>query len=135
MVLLVNLVIFGLLFCILFKYCFTTVRTGSKITVFCLREFGLVIDCLRHVLSRVRSGNLFSASLRACEIACSAPPSSAMAQTFALDWSTRMNKLQSGPPKHGQILTMAEIKLRAFFSPQQTRRFLYNMNDSSCCHS
>ena len=29
-----------------------------------------------------------------------------------------MNKLQSGPPWHGQILTMAEIKLRAFF-PQQ----------------
>ena len=35
---------------------------------------------------------------------------------FALCWSTRMNKLQSGPPRHGQILTMAEIRLRVFFS-------------------
>ena len=26
-----------------------------------------------------------------------------------------MNKLQSGPPRHGQILTMTEIKMRAFF--------------------
>ena len=31
-----------------------------------------------------------------------------------MDWSTRMNKLQSGPPRHGQLLTMAEIKLRHF---------------------
>ena len=34
LLLLVNFVIFGLLFCILFKYCFVTVGVGSKITVF-----------------------------------------------------------------------------------------------------
>ena len=31
-----------------------------------------------------------------------------------MDWSTRMNKLQCGPPRDGQILTMAENKLRLF---------------------
>ena len=35
-----------------------------------------------------------------------------------MDQSTRMNKLQSGPPRHGQILTMTEIKLRFFFAQQ-----------------
>ena len=30
--------------------------------------------------------------------------------------SSRMNKLQSGHPGHDQILTVAEMKLRAFFS-------------------
>ena len=72
----INYVIFGLLLCILFKYCFITAGMVSKITVFCLREFEPVIDYLQHVLSRVRSGNLSSASLRACEMACNAPPCS-----------------------------------------------------------
>ena len=63
LLLLVNFVFFGSLLCMLFKYCFITVGIGSKITVFfCLREFEPVIDCLQHVLSRVR--NLLSASLR-----------------------------------------------------------------------
>ena len=31
-----------------------------------------------------------------------------------------MDKLQSGPPGNGQILTMAEMKLRVFFFQQQT---------------
>ena len=34
--------------------------------------------------------------------------------TFALDKSTWMNKLQSGPPRHGQILRMAKNKLGLF---------------------
>ena len=33
-------------------------------------------------------------------------------ETFALDSSTRLNEHQSGSARHGQILTMAEIKLR-----------------------
>ena len=36
-----------------------------------------------------------------------------------------MNRLQSGPPTHGQILTLAEMKLRAFF-------FSNNFNLRSC---
>ena len=51
--LLPNFVILGLLFCILFKYCFMIVRMGSKVIVFCLREFEPIFDCLQHVLSRV----------------------------------------------------------------------------------
>ena len=83
LLLLVNFVFFGLLFCIVFKYCLLPVGIGSKITVFfCLRDFEPVIDCLQHVLSRVRSGNLLSAALRACEIACNAPPSSTMKGFF-----------------------------------------------------
>ena len=57
---------------------FTTVGIGSKITVFCLRFDQHAKDSL----SRVRSGSLFSASLRAYEIACSAPPSSTMTGDF-----------------------------------------------------
>ena len=67
-----------------FENCFITVWIVSNITVFCLRESDTVIDCLQHVLSRVRSGNLLSASLCACEIACNAPPYSTMTRDFCI---------------------------------------------------
>ena len=65
---------------ILFSYCWD--RVENYFFFFCLRDFEQVIDCLQHVLSRVRSGNLLSAALRACEIACNAPPSSTMKGFF-----------------------------------------------------
>ena len=67
-------------------------------------------------MSGVRSGYQFSASLRACEIACNAPHSSTIIDFFALDQSIRINELQSVPPKHGQILTTTDIQVRDFFS-------------------
>ena len=75
-----------------------------KLLFFCLRFDQRAKDYLKHLFSRFRSGNLFSARLRA---KLHLPP---WHETFALDLSARMNKLQSGPLKYGQILTMAEIK-------------------------
>ena len=87
----------------------------SKIIVFCLRFDQHAKECLQHLLSRVRSGNLLSASLRACEIACNAPPSSVMTRDFCVGLVYLDEQATSGPPRHGLILTMAEIKLLAFF--------------------
>ena len=120
LLLLVNYVIFGLLFCILFKYCFITAGMVSKITVFCLREFEPVIDYLQHVLSRVRSGNLSSASLRACEIACNAPPCSTMTRDFCAVVVYSNEQASTWSSQARSNCDTGRMKLRAFFFSART---------------
>ena len=65
--------------------------------IYC-REFEAVIHLLHHcVRARLLQRSTFRHDTR-----------------HALDQSSRMNKLQSAPPGHGQILTTEDIKLRAF---------------------
>ena len=78
----VNFVFFGLLFFRLFKHCFITV--GSKNTVsFCLRFFNMQrIVC--NMYCREFEAVIYCLPLRACEIACTAPPFSTMTRDFCV---------------------------------------------------
>ena len=118
--LMVNLIIFRLVFCVLFKSGFIAVGIGSKITGGFLFAFRSTCKgCLQHLLSRVRSGNLFSASLCTCENACNPSPSSTMTRDFCvvLVYSNEQASIWSS--KGRSESDNGRNQTAAFFSSQQ----------------